>query len=69
MKKLLILTLGLFLAVACTTDKKKEDQENKMIEQSIQKIDSIESSVKKDIESLKNEVKKLEEDLKKLETI
>lgn len=67
MKKLLILVFGVLFILSCT-DKKKQE-EDKKIEAAIQKIDSIESGVKADIEKLKEITTKLEEELKKLDNI
>jgi len=65
MKKLLILFLGLTFTLACT-EKKKGD---KKTEEAIQKIDSIQSDVEKDIEDIEKSTKELEEDLKELDNI
>ncbi len=65
MKKLLILCLTAVFAIACT-DKKKED---KKTEEAIQKIDSIQADVEKDIENLENSTKEVEEELKELDNI
>ena len=66
MKKTLILILAFTFMMACTDKKKKED---KKLEENIQKIDSLEADVQKDIETLEKTTKDIEEDLKKLDNI
>lgn len=66
MKKLLILFLCTSFVLSCT-DKKKEEE--KLIEQSIQKIDSIEASVQEGIQSLENAIEDVEEAVEKLDNI
>ncbi len=66
MKKLIVFTLCAFFATACT-DKKKKDE--KKIEQAVEKIDSIETEIKKDIEAIENKTKEVEEELKELDNI
>ena len=65
MKKLLILCMGVMFVIACT-DKKKDD---KKTEEAIQKIDSIQADVEKDIEKLEDSTKEVEEELKELDNI
>ena len=65
MKKLLILVLGAMFALACTETKK----EDKNTEDAIQKIDSIQVNIEKDIENLERFTKELQEDLKDLDNI
>lgn len=66
MKKILMFFVVACLAVACTDKKKKTD---KKVEEAVQKIDSIEADVKKDIETLEKTTKNVEEGLKELDNI
>ncbi|WP_299064402.1 hypothetical protein [uncultured Polaribacter sp.] len=66
MKKTICIISAFVFMMACTDKKKKEE---KKIEDNIQKIDSIEADVIKNIESLKNTIKDIELDLKKLDNI
>ncbi|MFI1772079.1 hypothetical protein [Thalassobellus citreus] len=66
MKTLLSCGLILLLLVSCA-DKKKENEIK--IEQSIQKIDSIEQAVEKDIKSLEEITNDVQDDLKELDNI
>lgn len=61
-------TLGIaFLLFLSCTDKKKEEE--KKMEQTIQKIDSLEQTVTKEIEELKDFTQEIEENLKEIDSI
>lgn len=66
MKKLVTLTVLVLFAIACN-DKKKQDE--KKIEQAIQKIDSIETNIEKNLDSLEKTTNEVEEGLKELDNI
>ena len=66
MKKILILTVCILFIIGCT-DKKKEEE--KAIEQSLQKIDAIEESVKEGIQNLENAIEDVEEAVEELDNI
>lgn len=66
MKKLVTFAIVALFAVACT-DKKK--QEEKQIEQAIQKIDSIETNVEENLDKLEKTTNEVKEDLKELDNI
>lgn len=59
MKKLLFLFLGIVFTIACS-DKKKVDRKT---QETIQKIDSIQTDIEKDIESLEESIKEVEKEL------
>lgn len=66
MKQFIILFFGILFILSCTDNKKKEQEK---IEDTIQKIDSIEANIKKDIKSLEETTNEVENQLEKLDNI
>ncbi|WP_282136570.1 hypothetical protein [Seonamhaeicola maritimus] len=66
MKTIISLVLVLLLFCSCTDKKKEED---KIMKQTIQKIDSLEQNISKDIEELKDITKQVEDNLKEIDSI
>ena len=67
MKKLLVLMTALFVFGACTNTKKAEEE--KKVEESIQKIDSIATDVQESTKELDETVKEVEDAVKDLDSI
>lgn len=65
MKKIMIFSLLVIATIACTDKKENE----KKTEDAINKIDSIQADVEKNIESLENTTNQVEEELKELDNI
>lgn len=66
MKTAFILGIAFLLFFSCT-DKNKEEE--KKMEQTIQKIDSLKQTVTKEIEELKDFTQEIEENLKEIDSI
>ena len=67
MKKLMILFFSVALFIACT-DKKKEAEE-KAVEKSIQKVDSLNTTIQKSAKELDEVVKEVEDVVKEVEDV